>query len=135
MKKYPVRFAAHKTQNTCPHAPLFGSAGQGFTRRIINKGEVVEISDSTIEEIRRGREMREQEEKSSDCFKDEHDISIEQIILEYTAEIWNCFNRLEAQHPMEKSEMCSALHRIQEMIGVRTLRRLQPNTWAIYSGE
>ena len=31
----------------------------------------MEISDSTIEEIRRGREMREKEEKLSDCFMDE----------------------------------------------------------------
>lgn len=44
-------------------------------------------------------------------------------VVHLLAEAWNCYVELEKQHPMEQSEFCSAIHRCQDLVLIRAIRK------------
>lgn len=57
-------------------------------------------------------------------------------LTEAEGEVMDClvaaadaFDALELQHPQEEEEFYAALHRLQDLLGVRVLRRLYPVAW------
>lgn len=55
------------------------------------------------------------------------DMEQEEKVLKMLAECWNEFLKLEVQHPAEQREFCDAIHRCQDLIGVRVARKYRPD--------
>ena len=47
----------------------------------------------------------------------------EQAVMDHLVAAWNGFVDLPVQHPSDKPEFASALHRIQYLLGMRVVRR------------
>lgn len=54
----------------------------------------------------------------------------EQKIMDLLVEAHNNFIGLERKHPMEITEWVSNLHKLQDLLGARVLRRDYPETFA-----
>ena len=57
----------------------------------------------------------------------------EEEIMNHTIEIWNRFVKLSVQHPSDIQELQSAVHQIQQLIAIRSLRRNNPDYWTTSS--
>jgi hypothetical protein len=44
----------------------------------------------------------------------------------------DAFEALERQHPQEADEFYAAIHRLQDLLSVRAMRRIFPNGWATF---
>jgi hypothetical protein len=53
----------------------------------------------------------------------------EQKIIDLLAEAHNNFIELNRTHPMEMTEWVSSLHKLQDLLGARVLRRDYPETF------
>jgi hypothetical protein len=53
----------------------------------------------------------------------------EQKIVDLLAEAHNNFIELNRTHPMEMTEWVSSLHKLQDLLGARVLRRDYPETF------
>ncbi len=53
----------------------------------------------------------------------------EQKISDLLSEAHNFFIELERTHPMEISEWVSSIHKLQDLLGARVLRRDYPETF------
>lgn len=47
----------------------------------------------------------------------------ESALVRALGEVWNDFLKLPQEHPMDRTEFCSAIHQCQEKILSRTARR------------
>lgn len=55
--------------------------------------------------------------------------STEKEVLNALVEAWNRFLLLSVDHPNERREFLSAIHRAQALVAVRVARRLEPDFW------
>jgi len=55
----------------------------------------------------------------------------EQAVMDDIVGAWNKFIKLEKQHPDDINEFANAIHRIQGMLAIRSLRRQCPNYWRV----
>ena len=62
--------------------------------------------------------------KRPDGLTDEEGLVMDCLVSAATA-----FDALELQHPQEEEEFYASLHRLQDLLGVRVLRRLYPGVW------
>lgn len=53
--------------------------------------------------------------------------------MDALCEAVDAWEALERQHPQEDDEFYAAVHRIQDLMGVRVLRRDYPLGWATFS--
>lgn len=49
------------------------------------------------------------------------------ILLDKTADLYNDFTALEEQHPLDLSEFVAHLHVLQQLIMIRSTRRMHPD--------
>lgn len=54
---------------------------------------------------------------------------LEREILDKLGEVANAFTLLPAQHSADQAEFFAAIHRAQDLIGVRVARRAEPVVW------
>ena len=54
----------------------------------------------------------------------------EKECLALLAESWKIFVELDAKHPQDDSEFCTALHDAQKMIALRVARRIDKDVWS-----
>lgn len=52
--------------------------------------------------------------------------------MDYLCEAVDAFDELAPQHPDEQNEFYEAVHRIQDLLAVRVLRRLYPHGWPTF---
>lgn len=57
----------------------------------------------------------------------------EERCLQLLVECLQEFNRLDRQHPSEMEEFIGALHRLQDLVAVRAVRRSRPHYWPVYA--
>ena len=53
----------------------------------------------------------------------------EQLCMNALCKAWRIFNNLPEQHPSDGSEFVSSLHRLQDLLAVRIVRRTYPEGW------
>jgi hypothetical protein len=53
----------------------------------------------------------------------------EEEALDHLVKSWNAFIKLPVQHPDDLDEYRHSLHRLQHLIGMRKLRRIDPEKW------
>jgi len=56
----------------------------------------------------------------------------EEEIHDHLMKVWSGFVHLEQTHPSDLEDVCAAVHKIQYVLGMRTLRRLFPGYWKTY---
>jgi len=56
----------------------------------------------------------------------------EKEVLNYLTKAWNCFIKLEEQHPSEKIEFAEAIHKCQGLLALRFARKKLPNIFSTY---
>jgi hypothetical protein len=58
----------------------------------------------------------------------------ERACLLALANAWNAFIALEQTHPSDATEMCSAIHRAQDIVAARIARRVAPDLFVSHRG-
>ncbi|MCC0764746.1 hypothetical protein IR151_17265 [Clostridioides sp. ES-S-0006-03] len=53
----------------------------------------------------------------------------ENIIMDNLVSAWNEFIKLDKQHPSELNDFCDAIHKAQQILGLRVLRNDYPEGW------
>jgi hypothetical protein len=53
----------------------------------------------------------------------------EEKVMDMLVNAWNEFSKIEATHPTEKQEFCDSLHRLQDLLAARIVRRDYPGYW------
>ena len=56
----------------------------------------------------------------------------EQEVMDKLIECHRAFIGLERQHPDEMRDFIDGMHRIQDLLAVRVVRRLYPDGWTTY---
>ena len=56
----------------------------------------------------------------------------EQKVLDHITKAWNCFIKLERQHPDEIDEFKQSIHSLQDQMSLRAVRRQFPKGWPSY---
>jgi hypothetical protein len=56
----------------------------------------------------------------------------EGAVMDALCEAVDAFEALEREHPQEEDEFYAAIHRLQDLLGVRVLRRLYPKGWVTF---
>lgn len=56
---------------------------------------------------------------------------VDQKVLDSLVEAWNYFVKLSPTHPDDTDDFRRAIHECQRIIGVRQLRRIDPDRWPI----
>lgn len=54
----------------------------------------------------------------------------EQLCMNHLVTAFNVFSALPRQHTSDMGEFVSSLHRLQDLIGIRIVRREYPEGWA-----
>jgi hypothetical protein len=57
---------------------------------------------------------------------------MEQAVMDALCEAVEAYSLLEIQHPDEPAEFMSSIHRLQDMLATRAMRRLYPDEWITY---
>lgn len=55
--------------------------------------------------------------------------SQEKRVLELTAAVWNEYMKMPEVHPSDRTELQLFIHQIQNLIGMRVARRVNPEIW------
>ncbi len=55
----------------------------------------------------------------------------ELIISEHLVEAWNGFCKLDKQHPNENTDFMNGIHQLQNILGMRIVRREYSNYWPV----
>ncbi len=58
----------------------------------------------------------------------------EQRVSDHLVAAFNEFTQIERTHPNEMGEFVSAIHRLQDLLAVRIVRRQFPKGWPTYKG-
>lgn len=58
---------------------------------------------------------------------------LEQECMDKLIDSYHAFLKLERQHPEELKDFVTAMHRIQDLLAIRVVRRLYPDGW--YKGK
>jgi hypothetical protein len=56
----------------------------------------------------------------------------EQVIMDHLVAAFNEFSLCEKQHPDEYREFTDSIHRLQDILAVRVIRRVYPEGWPTY---
>lgn len=56
-------------------------------------------------------------------------------ISEHLVEAWNMFTKLEQTHPSDIEDFQKAIHILQNVLGMRAMRRLYPDFWISHKEE
>lgn len=56
----------------------------------------------------------------------------EQVVMDKLIECYKSFIDLDHEHPDEMRDFVDGVHRIQDVLGMRVLRRVYPNGWPTY---
>ena len=59
----------------------------------------------------------------------------EQQVMDHLVGAYNGFRQLESQHPDEMTDFLSSIHRVQDLLAVRAMRRLYPESWPTHHKE
>ena len=58
---------------------------------------------------------------------------VEGEVMDSLVEAVESFNELEKQHPDEEADFFAGIHRLQDLLAVRAMRRLYPEGWETFS--
>lgn len=50
-------------------------------------------------------------------------------VMDYIGKAWGAFVKLEKQHPSDLNEFHAGIHKLQQLIAIRILRRQYPDYW------
>ena len=53
-------------------------------------------------------------------------------LMDHLCDAVDAFEALERQHPQEADEFYASIHRLQDLLSVRAMRRLYPKGWVTY---
>lgn len=56
----------------------------------------------------------------------------EERVMNAAVELWAAWLALPIDHPMDRAEVCNAVHRVQDLLAVRIARREFPEGWRRY---
>jgi hypothetical protein len=56
----------------------------------------------------------------------------EQSVMNRLVEAWDAFVKLDSEHPDETRTFRDAMNSMQDLLGMRVLRRSYPDGWATY---
>lgn len=58
--------------------------------------------------------------------------NLDQNVLDALATTWNCFMKITPTHPNDTDDFRRAIHECQRIMGIRQLRRIDPDRWPTY---
>ena len=58
----------------------------------------------------------------------------EGAVMDALCEAASAFDQLPLQHPQEEVDFYAAIHRLQDLLAVRAMRRIYPKAWLTFDG-
>jgi hypothetical protein len=95
---------------------------EGYTLR--KTGHFQEL-ERVMEQVRKENSRTETNEVNQKTGLD----PLEQDCMDGLVAAYNAFSKTERQHPDEMRDVVDAIHRIQDILAVRVIRRLYPEGW------
>lgn len=56
-------------------------------------------------------------------------------VMDALIEATAAFDALPSEHPDEATEFYAAIHRLQDLLAVRAMRRIYPEGWVTFAGD